>query len=38
MGSPKLTDGEMLIDAKLDLLTYKFIEPADATTAKTAKK
>lgn len=38
MGSPKLTDGEMLIDAKLDLLTYKFIEPADATTAKAAKK
>lgn len=38
MGSPKLTDGEMLIEAKLDLLTYKFIEPADATKAKAEKK
>lgn len=38
MGTPKLTDGEMLIDAKLDLLTYKFIEPPDASTATAAKK
>jgi type IV pilus assembly protein PilO len=38
MGAPKLTEGEMLIDAKLELLTYKFIEPPDAATAKDAKK
>jgi len=39
MGTPKLTDGEMLIDAKLDLVTYKFIEPStDAAKAKDAKK
>jgi type IV pilus assembly protein PilO len=38
MGTPKLTEGEMLIDAKLDLVTYKFIEPTDAATGKDAKK
>ena len=37
LAAPKLTDGEMLIDAKLDLVTYKFIEPA-TTNATTAKK
>lgn len=31
LGAPKLVDGEMLIDARLDLVTYKFIEPVDAT-------
>lgn len=39
LGAPKLTEGEMLIDAKLDLLTYTFIEkPSDAPNAKDAKK
>ena len=32
IGSPKLTDGEMLINARLDLVTYKFIEPTNAAT------
>ena len=34
LSSPKLTDGEMLINAKLDLVTYKFIEPTNAATGK----
>jgi len=38
LGGPKLTDGELLINAKLDLVTYKFIEPKDAPTGKQAKK
>lgn len=40
MGTPKLTDGEMLVDAKLDLVTYKFLEhpSSDAAKAKDAKK
>lgn len=38
LGTPKLTEGEMLIDAKLDLVTYKFIEPTDAATGKETKK
>lgn len=38
MGTPKLTEGEMLIDAKLDMVTYKFIEPTDVAKAKDAKK
>jgi len=38
LGSPKLTDGELLINAKLDLVTYKFIEPKDAPTGQQAKK
>lgn len=38
MGSPKLTDGEMLVDARLDLVTYKFIEPVEATPNNATKK
>lgn len=38
LGSPKLIEGEMLIDARLDLVTYKFIEPGDATKNSAAKK
>lgn len=38
MANPKMTDGEMLLTAKLDLVTYKFIEPSDAPTAKKSKK
>jgi type IV pilus assembly protein PilO len=38
LGAPKLTDGELLINAKLDLVTYKFIEPSDAPTGTKAKK
>lgn len=38
LGTPKLTDGEMIIDAKLDLVTYQFIEPKDAATGKGKKK
>ncbi len=38
LAAPKLTDGEMLIDAKLDLVTYKFIEPPATANATTAKK
>ena len=34
LGSPKLADGEMLINARIDLVTYKFIEPTDAATGK----
>jgi len=38
LGGPKMKDGEMLIDAKLDMVTYKFIEPTNAATAQTPKK
>ncbi|MDP2107267.1 MAG: type 4a pilus biogenesis protein PilO, partial [Desulfobulbaceae bacterium] len=38
LGSPKLTDGEMLVDAKLDLVTYKFIEPVEAAKNNATKK
>jgi type IV pilus assembly protein PilO len=38
LGGAKLTDGELLIDAKLDLVTYKFIEPSDAPTGKPVTK
>jgi len=38
MGNPKLTDGEMLIEARLDLVTYKFIEPVDGTKNNAPKK
>lgn len=30
IGAPKLTDGEMLIDARLDLVTYKFLPASNA--------
>lgn len=38
LGGPKLQDGQMLIDAKLDMVTYKFIEPTNAPTGTQAKK
>ncbi len=40
MTTPKLTDGEMVVETKIDLVTYKFIEPGDAAKAppKNAKK
>ncbi|MDD5757616.1 MAG: type 4a pilus biogenesis protein PilO [Desulfobulbaceae bacterium] len=38
LSGPKLTDGELLINAKLDLVTYKFIEPSNAATGTQAKK
>lgn len=38
LGGPKLTDGELLINAKLDLVTYKFIEPSNAATGTQANK
>ncbi len=38
LGGPKLQDGEMLIDAKLDMVTYKFIEPTNAAPGQTPKK
>lgn len=38
LGGPKLKDGEMIIDAKLDMVTYKFIESTNAATAQTPKK
>ena len=38
LSGAKMTDGEMLLTAKLDLVTYKFIEPSDAPTGNQAKK
>lgn len=38
LGGPKLTDGELLINAKLDLVTYKFIEPSNAASGTQANK
>ncbi|MDA8419461.1 MAG: type 4a pilus biogenesis protein PilO, partial [Desulfobacteraceae bacterium] len=40
MTTPKLTDGEMVVETKIDLVTYKFIEPGDAAKAppQNAKK
>ena len=35
LATPKLTAGEMLVNARIDLVTYKFIEPTtDAATGK----
>lgn len=38
LGGPKLQDGEMLINARLDMVTYKFIEPTNAATGQTPIK
>lgn len=38
LARPKLIDGEMLVDGRLDLVTYKFIEPVEATKKDATKK
>lgn len=38
LGGPRLLDGQMFIDAKLDMVTYKFIEPTNAPTGTQATK
>ena len=34
MGSPAMVEGEMLLSARLSLVTYKFIEPVEGQLAK----